>query len=87
MPLLGRAFDDRYQMTIDWRCGNIYNAELPRWGTMIDKVQVIFVLLGIGLLVGAGILGFGHGNWVPSLALAGVGSGAFIFGVQHDIYD
>ncbi len=54
---------------------------------MIDKIQIIFVLLGIGLLAGAGILGFGAGNWVPSLALAGAGSGAFIFGVQHDIYD
>lgn len=54
---------------------------------MIDRVQIIFVLVGIGLMVGAGILGFGHGNWVPSLALAGAGLGAFVFGVQHDIYD
>lgn len=54
---------------------------------MIDRVQIIFVLVGLGLMAGAGILGFGEGNWVPALALAGTGSGAFVFGVQHDPYD
>lgn len=74
-------------MPIDTGYPNLYNPKLPRWGTMIDRVQIIFVLIGLGLLAGAGILGFGEGNWVPSLALAGAGSGAFIFGVQHDVYD
>ena len=41
-------------------------------------------IAGIVLLIGAGILGFTAGYWVPAIILGGAGSSAFIAGIQYD---
>jgi len=54
---------------------------------LFDKIQIFFTLFGLALLAAAGYLGFGNGNWIPCIALGGAGSGAFIYGVQHEPKD
>lgn len=51
---------------------------------LVNKVQLFFMLTGVGMLAGAAILGFSHGQWVECLGLAGLGSSSFVYGTQHD---
>lgn len=51
---------------------------------MVYPKGALIFLIGIALMTGAWVLGFGAGEWIPSIIMGGAGSGAFVFGSQYD---